>query len=134
MAEFIRVSRASLDVIPAEHRFSLHEMYEDSDLDGASQAEGIYDFIDSEAPGAFVAVLANDSVTPPCCNAEMHYPCDYYDPYWYTVLIAQPVWEHYEKAVMAKDQAWKAAHGCKLSLDAYNEQVLDTAYGPKETR
>ncbi len=134
MAEFIRVSRASLDAIPVEHRFSLHEMYEDSDLDGANQAEGTFDFIEKQAPGQFVIVLANDSVTPPCCNAEMHYPCDYYDPYWYTVLIATPVWERYEKAVMAKDAAWKAAHGCKLNLGTHYEGVLDAAYGPKETR
>jgi len=114
MADFIRVSYAALSAIPVEHCYLAHSMYEDSDLDCYSTAEGIFDFIERKAPGLFVGVLANDSVTPPCCNAKLHYDCDYYDPSWYTVFMLKADWEQYNDAVMAKDQEWKAAHGCKV--------------------
>ena len=113
MAEFERVSHAALAVIPEEHQFLMHSMYEDSDLDGASQAEEVFDFLNKEDPGRFVIILANDSVSPPCCNSKGHYHCDYYAPYWYTTLVAKPVWEQYKDTVLAKDQEWKQAHQCK---------------------
>jgi hypothetical protein len=116
MANFIRISHASLAVIPVEHRLTIHSMYEDNDLDGAEHAEKIVDFIEQETPGSFVAILANDSVTPGCIDKDYeHYTCDHYVPYWYTVLIASSIWEQYKGAVLAKDQEWKDAHGCKVA-------------------
>lgn len=108
-----RISHAALAVIPEEHQFLMHSMYEDSDLEGARQAEALFDFIEQEHPGHFVGILANDSVTPPCCNAEGHYNCDFYEPDWYTVLVPASTWKEYQGAVWAKDQEWKQAHGCK---------------------
>ena len=115
MADFIRVSYTALEAIPEEHRFLAHSMYEDSDLDNATAAEAAFDFIERKAPGLFVGVLANDSVTPPCCNAEGHYNCDFYEPYWYTVWILATDWERYKDAVMTMDQEHKARHQCRVA-------------------
>lgn len=114
MANFIRVSYTALSAIPEEHRYLAHSMYEDSDLDGIQVAEATFDFIEKKAPGLFVGILANDSVTPPCCNAKLHYDCDYYEPYWYTVFILKADWEQYYDAVMAKDRLHQVAHQCKV--------------------
>lgn len=113
MANLERISYASLHVIPDTQQLLLHRMYEDSDLDGASIAERTVDFLNQEAPDTFIAILANDSVTPACCTQKMHYGCDYYAPDWYTVLVNLAVWESHKEAVLAADRAWKAAHRCK---------------------
>lgn len=120
MADLIRTSYQSLAVIPSTHQFLMHKMYEDNDLDGAQQAERVIDFLAKEASETFVGVLANDSVSPPCVLAGEydHFSCDFYEPYWYTVLIASSVWEQYKGAVEAADLAWKDAHGCKVKKDA----------------
>jgi hypothetical protein len=52
MAEFIRTSYTSLSVIPDEHRYLMHSMYEDSDLDGAGEVEAVFDFIERVDPQA----------------------------------------------------------------------------------
>src|SRR2546430_5881262 len=115
MAELIRVSYQSVQVIPQEHRFLMHRMYEDNDLDGAYAAEKMFEFIEKEAGETFVAVMANDSVSPPCAYvADEHFPCDYYDEYWYTVLVSKKIWDEYEERIKARDQEWKDAHQCKL--------------------
>jgi len=114
MANMIRTSWTSLSAIPEEHQFLMHRMYEDSDLEGAGAAEATFDFIEQEDPGRFVVILANDSVTPPCCTSEGHYRCDYYAEYWYTVLVKKATWNLYKERVMAADQEHKAAHQCKL--------------------
>ena len=113
MAEFIRTSYVSLHAIPEGYWYIMHQMYEDSDLDGANEVEAAFDFIEKQVPGSFVGILANDSVTPPCCNSEGHYHCDHYNPYWYTVLVAAPIWEQYKAQVEAKHQAYVNTHQCR---------------------
>jgi hypothetical protein len=116
MSDLIRASYQAVQVIPQEHRRLLHTSYEDNDLDGVYEAEAMIGFLEKEVPGSFVGILANNSVSPPCAyTADGHYPCDYYDEYWYTVLISKKVWDEYEERVMAKDQEWKDAHQCKLA-------------------
>ena len=117
MAEMIRTSYTSLDVIPEIDRHLMHSMYEDSDIDGANEAEALFDFIERVDPGRFVIVLANDSVTPPCSNSQGHYHCDYYAPYWYTVLVPMPIWEQYKARVEAQYQEWIRSHGCKIETE-----------------
>jgi len=114
MADFIRVSYASLSVIPEERRYLMHSMYEDSDVDGANDAEAVFDFIERVAPGTFVLVLCNDSVTPPCCNRQGHFHCDHYAPYWCCVLLLASTWEQYESRVKAAHQAWIDSRQCKV--------------------
>ena len=114
MADFIRVSNVALEAIPAEDRFLAHQMYEDIDIDGANKVEATFDFIERKCPGLLVAILANDSVTPRCCSAEGHFPCDFYAPDWYTVFILRADWVQYQAAVMARDALHKAAHQCKI--------------------
>lgn len=122
MVEFIRVSHEALKAIPYGNMLIMHQMYEDNDLEGAEQAEKVFGFIEQEKPGTFVALLANDSVSPSCITGlqgslENHYHCDYYAPYWYTVLVSVDVWEKHKDAVRAKDREWKHAHRCKLLRD-----------------
>lgn len=112
----IRVSHESLKVIPGKHVRVLHKMYEDSDLDGAEKAENFIGFLEQEAPGTFVAILANDSVTPSCIHGSGnldHFHCDHYNPYWYTCLVSKKVWDQYEAQVEVEDQKWKDLHQCK---------------------
>lgn len=114
MAELERTSWTSLSVIPEDKRLLMHRMYEDSDLVGADTSEAVVDFLNAQTPGLYIGILANDSVTPPCCNQELHYECDFYEPYWYTILVSKATWDEYKEAVIAKDQEWKSTHGCKL--------------------
>jgi len=115
MADLIRISYQSVQVIPQEHRRLLHSMYEDNDLDGAQLPEHLIEWLEQETPGMFVGVLANDSTMPGCDSWETnHYNCEYYNPWWYTVLISKKIWDEYEDRVKAKDQEWKDAHQCKL--------------------
>ena len=113
MANFERVSYAALAVIPQEKQYLAHSMYEDNDLKGAEKAEALCDYLEQEMPGQIIGILANDSVTPPCCNQKFHYDCDFYAPHWFTVLVSKATWDEYRDAVMVKDQEWKAKHGCK---------------------
>jgi len=118
MADLIRVSYEAVQVIPQEHRKLLHTSYEDNDLEGCYKAEEMVDFLEKEAPGSFVGIMANNSVSPDCCTIDGlmsdHFPCDYYDELWYTVLITKKIWDEYKPQVEAKDQEWKDAHKCKL--------------------
>lgn len=109
MANLIRTSCYSLSIIPVESRYTLHRMYEDSDSDGADDAEQLVDFLESQTPGVYVAVQGNDSVGNTC-----HYPCDYYDPYWHIILIPAKVWEEHKDEVKRLDQEWQDSHGCKM--------------------
>lgn len=109
MEELIRISHQSLEVIPSINKFTLHAMYEDTD--GAENAEAYIEFLEREAPGIFVGILANNSVSQNCG----HYKCDHYDEYWYTILISKTIWEQYKEQVEAADLKWKHEHGCKLS-------------------
>lgn len=112
----IRTSYESLSAIPDEHKRVLHSMYEDNDLDGAEEAEQLIEWLEQETPGSFVGILANDSTLPGCDSWETnHYNCEYYSPYWYTVLIPKKIWDEYEDRVKAKDQEWKHAHKCRIS-------------------
>lgn len=116
MAELIETSHESLRVIPSEHVRILHNMYEDNDLDGAETAKDLIDFLEEEAPGSFVGILANDSVHATCDSWEPdHYNCEYYSPYWYTFLISKKIWDEHADRVEAADQAWKDSHGCKFA-------------------
>lgn len=111
----IRTSYQSLKVIPNEHKRVLHSMYEDRDLDGAREAEELIEFLEQEAPGMFVGILANDSVHPACNSWEReHYHCELYDRNWYTVLVPKKIWDECEDRIKAKDQEWKDANQCKL--------------------
>lgn len=118
MADTIRVSHEALKAIPVEHQKVLHRMYEDNDVPGADDAEDIFNFIERQAPGTFVLVLANDSVSPPCTTEQMHFHCDHYAPYWYTVLIPADKWEMCKADVMRQDQLWKDAHACRVVAQA----------------
>ena len=114
----IRVSRQALSVIPSDRIRAIHTMYEDNDLGGAEKAEDLIAFLEQEAPGAFVAILANDSVTPSCVNGSGnldHFHCDHYEPYWHTCLVSKKIWDEYKSQVEAKDKEWKDAHKCKLA-------------------
>ena len=113
MANFLRYSMQALEAIPQERRVIVHQMYEDNDLDGAKRAETLFDCLELASPGQLVGILANDSVSPPCCHQAGHFNCDYYDPYWYTVFVSAAAWKEYKAAVEAKEQAHKAAHGCR---------------------
>jgi hypothetical protein len=112
--DFIRVSHVAIQEVPVEHRHLLHKSYEDNDLEGADQAEELLDFLVKEVPESFVGVLANDSVSPPCAYIEGHYHCDYYAPYWFTILISTAVWEQYKEAVLKKDQEHKNNYQCRV--------------------
>lgn len=118
MAELIRVSYKAIEVIPQEHRRTLHTSYEDNDLEGCYEAERFIEWLQQEMPESFVGIMANNSVRPECCTIEGlmgdHFPCDYYDELWYTVLIPKKIWDEYKSQVEKADQAWKDAHQCKL--------------------
>lgn len=114
MSDLIRISYAAMCVIPAEHRNTLHSMYEDGDVDGAEQAERDIAFLEREAPGVFVGILAHGSVSPPCTTEHGHYQCDYYDPTWTTVLVSSAIWQQYYDAVMVREQQHKDEHQCKV--------------------
>jgi hypothetical protein len=112
--ELIRISHVAIQEIPQEHRRLLHKMYEDNDLEGAEEAGELINFLEQEAPGSFVGFEANDSVAPPCAYTEGHYPCDYYAPMWFVILVSAVVWEQYKDAVMKKEQEYKDSHKCKI--------------------
>lgn len=122
MANFLRTSYDSLLAIPEEHRYLAHQMYEDSDLSGAKQAEHLFDLCEMLVPGQIVGILANDSVYPPCSNdGPAHYHCDFYQPDWYTVFVAASIWEQYKDDVLIRDQQWRNAHGCKQASASESE-------------
>lgn len=102
-------------VVPEHGRHALHRMYQDNDVDGARRAEALLEFLQQEIPGSFVGVLANNSVTPPCCNAEGHYPCSFDDPYWTTYLFSRETYERYREQIIQEDVKWQESHGCKLA-------------------
>lgn len=120
MSDLIRISYQAVRVIPQEHRRLLHTSYEDNDLDGVYRAEEMIAFLQKEASGSFVGIMANNSVSPDCCTVDglmgNHFPCDYYDEYWYTVLISKRIWDEYEVQVREADRKWKDAHQCKLGV------------------
>src|SRR5712664_940173 len=111
----IRTSYQSLKAIPDEHQRVIHSMYEDRDLEGAEEAEELIEWLEQEAHGSFVGILANDSVHPACDTWKTeHYHCELYDGNWHTVLVPKKIWDEYKPQVKAGDQAWKDAHRCRV--------------------
>lgn len=70
MTDLLRFPHEAVAVIPDTHKHILHSMYEDSDLDGSRQAERLIDFLEQEAPGSFVGVLANSCYRPGCDTGQ----------------------------------------------------------------
>lgn len=115
MNDKFSISHAALQAIPYDNILFMHKSYGDRDLDGLHAAEETFDFIEREAPGTFVLVNTNDSVSPLCATTgNEHYYCDYYDPLWNTVMISTEVWSQHKQEVMKKHQEWIDAHGCKV--------------------
>lgn len=115
MSDKFSISHAALQAIPYDSMLFMHKSYEGEGLDDLGEVEKIFDFIEREAPGTFVLVTTNDSVSPPCASTgDEHYNCDYYDPMWYTVMISTKVWNQHKQEVMKKYQEWIDAHGCKV--------------------
>lgn len=115
MADLLHFPHEAMAVIPEKHKHVLHSMYEDSDLDGSREAERLIEFLEQEAPGSFVGVLANSCYRPGCDTwVSEHFHCEVYDPTWTTILIAKPIWQQYEEQVKAAEQKFQQEHGCKL--------------------
>jgi hypothetical protein len=124
MVDLIRTSHASLVAIPAEHKYLLHSMSEDNDLEGAEEAENIIAFLEEQTPGMYVGILANDSVSPGCDGWKReHYHCERYARMWYTFLISKAVWEQYKEAVEAKHKEYLYDHRCKVSEVSTEKEV-----------
>lgn len=107
----VHLANDIVHLIPEKRR--MHNMYEDNDLDGLSEAEEFVAWLEEHAPGAFILVDTGDYITPDCSKnpddayRKHWYACELYDAYYSLYLVPSGVWRDCAEQVLAADRAWR---------------------------
>jgi hypothetical protein len=123
----IHLSNDVVHLIPEKRE--LHSMYEDSDLDGLSEAEEFSTWLEANAPSAFVLVDTGDYITPECSKnrdeayRKHWYACELYDANYHLYLVPAGVWRDCAEEVEAADAEWRRAKNqCQLEYKPEPEE------------